>query len=169
MLHCPIFLTSTFLNKSIFCVAGTAEFCQRTAWLSLTWWRRCRSRAHCSMSRASSRRSTKGWSNCPSAATILCAHVDLAGRRLLNACPGYFPLYHCYSIDAFDSLPVHSSQITTEVFLHLRYEGTDCALMVTAAGYQSNAQSCRAGDFRSSFTKRLAVDLLTCTEASTIA
>lgn len=50
--------------------------------------------------------------------------------------------------------PVRSGQITTEVFLHLRYEGTDCALMVTAAGYPSNAQSCRAGDFRSSFTKR---------------
>uniref|UniRef100_A0A8C4NR60 5-oxoprolinase, ATP-hydrolysing n=1 Tax=Dicentrarchus labrax TaxID=13489 RepID=A0A8C4NR60_DICLA len=44
--------------------------------------------------------------------------------------------------------------ITTEVFLHLRYEGTDCALMVTAAGYPSNAQSCLAGDFRSAFTKR---------------
>uniref|UniRef100_A0A3Q1FS04 5-oxoprolinase, ATP-hydrolysing n=1 Tax=Acanthochromis polyacanthus TaxID=80966 RepID=A0A3Q1FS04_9TELE len=46
-----------------------------------------------------------------------------------------------------------SGQITTEVFLHLRYEGTDCALMVTAAGYPSNNQSCRAGDFRSAFTK----------------
>uniref|UniRef100_A0AAX7VRR6 5-oxoprolinase, ATP-hydrolysing n=1 Tax=Astatotilapia calliptera TaxID=8154 RepID=A0AAX7VRR6_ASTCA len=47
-----------------------------------------------------------------------------------------------------------SGQITTEVFLHMRYEGTDCALMVTAAGYPSNARSCRAGDFRSAFTKR---------------
>lgn len=47
-----------------------------------------------------------------------------------------------------------SAQITTEVFLHLRYEGTDCALMVTSAGYPSNAQSCQAGDFRSAFTKR---------------
>lgn len=47
-----------------------------------------------------------------------------------------------------------SGQITAEVFLHLRYEGTDCALMVTAAGHPSNAQSCQAGDFRSSFTKR---------------
>ncbi|KAG9332089.1 hypothetical protein JZ751_015865, partial [Albula glossodonta] len=28
-----------------------------------------------------------------------------------------------------------SSQITTEVFLHLRYEGTDCALMVTASAF----------------------------------
>uniref|UniRef100_A0A671WKM9 5-oxoprolinase, ATP-hydrolysing n=1 Tax=Sparus aurata TaxID=8175 RepID=A0A671WKM9_SPAAU len=44
--------------------------------------------------------------------------------------------------------------ITTEVFLHLRYEGTDCALMVTSAGYPSDAQSCQAGDFRSAFTKR---------------
>uniref|UniRef100_A0A3P9MIX4 5-oxoprolinase, ATP-hydrolysing n=1 Tax=Oryzias latipes TaxID=8090 RepID=A0A3P9MIX4_ORYLA len=47
-----------------------------------------------------------------------------------------------------------SDQITTDVFLHLRYEGTDCALMVTNAGYPSNAQSCRSGDFRSAFTKR---------------
>ncbi|XP_030612473.1 5-oxoprolinase isoform X2 [Archocentrus centrarchus] len=47
-----------------------------------------------------------------------------------------------------------SGQITTEVFLHMRYEGTDCALMVTAAGYPNNAQSSRAGDFRSAFTKR---------------
>ncbi|KAF7661762.1 hypothetical protein LDENG_00253540 [Lucifuga dentata] len=47
-----------------------------------------------------------------------------------------------------------SSQITTEVFLHLRYEGTDCTLMVTAAGFPSNEQSCRAGDFRTAFTKR---------------
>lgn len=55
-----------------------------------------------------------------------------------------------------------SGQITTEVFLHLRYEGTDCALMVTAAGYPSNAQSCLAGDFRGAFTKRLALCLLIC-------
>ncbi|XP_076146266.1 5-oxoprolinase [Alosa pseudoharengus] len=47
-----------------------------------------------------------------------------------------------------------SAQIKTEVFLHLRYEKTDCALMVTATGYPGNSQSCRAGDFRSAFTKR---------------
>ncbi|KAG7262937.1 hypothetical protein CRUP_008717 [Coryphaenoides rupestris] len=32
-----------------------------------------------------------------------------------------------------------SSLISSEVFLHLRYEGTDCALMVSAHGYPSNA------------------------------
>ncbi|XP_061778000.1 5-oxoprolinase isoform X2 [Nerophis ophidion] len=48
----------------------------------------------------------------------------------------------------------NSGQITTEVFLHLRYEGTDCALMVTADGYPGNQRTCRAGDFRSAFTKR---------------
>uniref|UniRef100_A0AAY4E9F1 5-oxoprolinase n=1 Tax=Denticeps clupeoides TaxID=299321 RepID=A0AAY4E9F1_9TELE len=47
-----------------------------------------------------------------------------------------------------------STQIQTELFLHLRYEGTDCALMVTANGYPSNAQSCHSGDFRSAFNKR---------------
>ncbi|KAG9267554.1 5-oxoprolinase [Astyanax mexicanus] len=46
------------------------------------------------------------------------------------------------------------SQISTEVFLHMRYEGTDCALMVNASGYPGHAQSCQAGDFRTSFTKR---------------
>lgn len=80
----------------------------------------------------------------------------------------YLPLHRCYSRDALCLRPVRSGQITAEVFLHLRYEGTDCALMVTAAGYPSNAQSCQAGDFRSSFTKRLAVDLRTRTEASII-
>uniref|UniRef100_A0A3Q1IL25 5-oxoprolinase, ATP-hydrolysing n=1 Tax=Anabas testudineus TaxID=64144 RepID=A0A3Q1IL25_ANATE len=40
-----------------------------------------------------------------------------------------------------------SSQITTEVFLHMRYKGTDCALMVNAVDHVSKAQSCRAGDF----------------------
>ncbi|KAJ8387190.1 hypothetical protein AAFF_G00160020 [Aldrovandia affinis] len=47
-----------------------------------------------------------------------------------------------------------STQISTEVFLHLRYEGTDCALMVTAASHPGNAHSCRSGDFRTAFTKR---------------
>ncbi|KAK5603961.1 hypothetical protein CRENBAI_025397 [Crenichthys baileyi] len=47
-----------------------------------------------------------------------------------------------------------SAQIITEVFLHLRYEGTDCALMVTADGYPGHVHSCQAGDFRSAFTKR---------------
>nr|XP_040023452.1 5-oxoprolinase isoform X1 [Gasterosteus aculeatus aculeatus] len=47
-----------------------------------------------------------------------------------------------------------SGQITTEVFLHLRYKGTDCALMVTAAGYPADAKSCLAGDFRGAFTER---------------
>ncbi|CAL8292881.1 unnamed protein product [Lota lota] len=46
-----------------------------------------------------------------------------------------------------------SGQINMEVFLHLRYQGTDCALMVSADGYPGNAQSCRSGDFRSGFTK----------------
>lgn len=46
------------------------------------------------------------------------------------------------------------SQVSTEVFLHMRYEGTDCALMVNASGFPGHAQSCQAGDFRTSFTKR---------------
>lgn len=161
-------MTAAFLNESFFCAADTAEFCRRTAWPSPTWWRRCRSRARCSTSSASSRRSTRGWSSSPSVAATPCARVDLAGGRLESSCRRYLPLHRCCSHDALCLRPVRSGQITTEVFLHLRYEGTDCALMVTAAGYPSNAQSCQAGDFRSSFTKRLAIDLRTCTEASII-
>ncbi|KAG5268176.1 hypothetical protein AALO_G00209110 [Alosa alosa] len=56
--------------------------------------------------------------------------------------------------DTLQTRGFSSAQIKTEVFLHLRYEKTDCALMVTATGYPGNSQSCRAGDFRSAFTKR---------------
>ncbi|XP_056627457.1 5-oxoprolinase [Triplophysa dalaica] len=47
-----------------------------------------------------------------------------------------------------------SCQISTEVFLHMRYEGTDCALMVTAADHPCDSLSCSSGDFRKAFTKR---------------
>uniref|UniRef100_A0AAR2JUP6 5-oxoprolinase, ATP-hydrolysing n=1 Tax=Pygocentrus nattereri TaxID=42514 RepID=A0AAR2JUP6_PYGNA len=47
-----------------------------------------------------------------------------------------------------------SSQISTAVFLHMRYEGTDCALMVNTSDYPAHAQSCQSGDFRTAFTKR---------------
>ncbi|RLU22243.1 hypothetical protein DMN91_004521 [Ooceraea biroi] len=45
------------------------------------------------------------------------------------------------------------SQIKTESFLHLRYEGTDCALMCTA-DRDSNKTGTRHGDFLASFLKR---------------
>ncbi|XP_030205201.1 5-oxoprolinase [Gadus morhua] len=56
--------------------------------------------------------------------------------------------------DTLGARSFSSGQINMEVFLHLRYQGTDCALMVSADGYPGNAQSCRSGDFRSGFTKR---------------
>lgn len=46
------------------------------------------------------------------------------------------------------------SQISTEAFLHLRYERTDCAFMCTAKGYPGNKNSCCAGDFRTAFCDR---------------
>ncbi|XP_029442000.1 5-oxoprolinase [Rhinatrema bivittatum] len=46
------------------------------------------------------------------------------------------------------------SQIDTEAFLHLRYEGTDCALMCSARGHPATGDSCRAGDFKEAFTTR---------------
>lgn len=48
----------------------------------------------------------------------------------------------------------NSSQIQTEPFLHLRYAGTDCALMCSAAGYPPTPNSCRAGDFGAAFAEQ---------------
>nr|XP_015209776.1 PREDICTED: 5-oxoprolinase isoform X1 [Lepisosteus oculatus] len=56
--------------------------------------------------------------------------------------------------DMLRSRGFSSSQISTEVFLHLRYERTDCALMVSSCGYPGNSQSCRSGDFLTAFTDR---------------
>ncbi|NXK01089.1 OPLA oxoprolinase, partial [Corythaixoides concolor] len=49
-------------------------------------------------------------------------------------------------------------QIRTEAFLHLRYEGTDCALMCSAKGHPPTPDSCRAGDFLAAFTSRYMVE-----------
>ncbi|XP_015426864.1 PREDICTED: 5-oxoprolinase, partial [Myotis davidii] len=46
------------------------------------------------------------------------------------------------------------SQIRTEGFLHLRYQGTDCALMVSAHQHPATARSPRAGDFGAAFVER---------------
>ncbi|XP_012578324.1 PREDICTED: 5-oxoprolinase [Condylura cristata] len=48
----------------------------------------------------------------------------------------------------------YTSQIGTERFLHLRYQGTDCALMVSAQQHPATARSPRAGDFGAAFTER---------------
>lgn len=45
------------------------------------------------------------------------------------------------------------NRIVTECFLHLRYEGTDCALMCTPS-YQTNLPGPKHGDFASSFVER---------------
>ncbi|MBN3300414.1 OPLA oxoprolinase, partial [Amia calva] len=57
-------------------------------------------------------------------------------------------------MDALRKHGFSSAQVSCEVFLHLRYDRTDCALMVSARGYPSSAQSCHAGDFRSAFMDR---------------
>ncbi|XP_078458013.1 5-oxoprolinase isoform X1 [Lampetra planeri] len=46
------------------------------------------------------------------------------------------------------------SQIHTEVFLHMRYERTDCALMCSACGFPVNEASSSYGDFLEAFTQR---------------
>ncbi|XP_064641075.1 5-oxoprolinase-like [Lineus longissimus] len=47
-----------------------------------------------------------------------------------------------------------SSQIQAEAFLHLRYQGTDCALMCSAEGYPADKNSSSYGDFAKGFTDR---------------
>lgn len=46
------------------------------------------------------------------------------------------------------------SQIKTESFLHLRYDGTDCALMCTSVDRNSENETTRHGDFLSPFLER---------------
>ncbi|KAL6260479.1 hypothetical protein P5V15_008004 [Pogonomyrmex californicus] len=46
------------------------------------------------------------------------------------------------------------SQIKTESFLHLRYEGTDCALMCTPINQNSKIITTRHGDFLATFLER---------------
>jgi len=47
-----------------------------------------------------------------------------------------------------------SEHIETTPFLHLRYHGTDCALMCTANQHTKSATSCAHGDFYSAFLDR---------------
>ncbi|XP_027563219.1 5-oxoprolinase-like, partial [Neopelma chrysocephalum] len=56
--------------------------------------------------------------------------------------------------DALREQGFAEEQIQTESFLHLRYEGTDCALMCSARGHPAHPGSCRAGDFLAAFTAR---------------
>ncbi|XP_074000836.1 LOW QUALITY PROTEIN: 5-oxoprolinase [Numenius arquata] len=60
--------------------------------------------------------------------------------------------------DALRAQGFTGEQIRTEAFLHLRYEGTDCALMCSAKGYPPTPDSCRAGDFLAAFTSRYLVE-----------
>lgn len=46
-----------------------------------------------------------------------------------------------------------ASRIQVEYFLHMRYEGTDCALMVTPSGKISE-NSLKHGDFLTTFVER---------------
>ncbi|XP_066031041.1 LOW QUALITY PROTEIN: 5-oxoprolinase [Chamaea fasciata] len=45
-------------------------------------------------------------------------------------------------------------QIHTEPFLHLRYDGTDCALMVSPRGHPAHPGTCDTGDFLGAFIDR---------------
>ncbi|NWU98761.1 OPLA oxoprolinase, partial [Upupa epops] len=60
--------------------------------------------------------------------------------------------------DALRAQGFGGEQIYTEAFLHLRYEGTDCALMCSAKGHPATPSSCRSGDFLAAFTNRYLVE-----------
>lgn len=45
-------------------------------------------------------------------------------------------------------------QIHTEAYLHLRYEGTDCALMCTVSPVSKAKKTCKHGDFKKTFIER---------------
>ncbi|KAK7115257.1 5-oxoprolinase-like [Littorina saxatilis] len=47
-----------------------------------------------------------------------------------------------------------SERIETQVFLHLRYHGTDCALMVPTENFPATSTSSRHGDFMAAFLER---------------
>uniref|UniRef100_A0A5F8H024 5-oxoprolinase, ATP-hydrolysing n=1 Tax=Monodelphis domestica TaxID=13616 RepID=A0A5F8H024_MONDO len=53
-----------------------------------------------------------------------------------------------------DTVHIHRSQIQTEKFLHLRYQRTDCALMVSARRHPPTPYSSQEGDFGTAFTER---------------
>ncbi|KAL4690132.1 hypothetical protein H8957_004105 [Semnopithecus entellus] len=57
-------------------------------------------------------------------------------------------------VDALQAQGFPRSQISIESFLHLRYQGTDCALMVSAHQHPATARSPRAGDFGAAFVER---------------
>uniref|UniRef100_A0A8C3UFQ2 5-oxoprolinase n=1 Tax=Catharus ustulatus TaxID=91951 RepID=A0A8C3UFQ2_CATUS len=56
--------------------------------------------------------------------------------------------------DALRGQGFADEQIVTEPFLHMRYDGTDGALMVSARGHPARPDTCQAGDFLGAFTER---------------
>ncbi|XP_003760578.2 5-oxoprolinase isoform X1 [Sarcophilus harrisii] len=57
-------------------------------------------------------------------------------------------------VEALQAQGFPRSQIYTERFLHLRYQGTDCAIMVSARRHPPTSHSPREGDFGAAFTER---------------
>ncbi|KAH0617312.1 hypothetical protein JD844_015349 [Phrynosoma platyrhinos] len=57
-------------------------------------------------------------------------------------------------MEALEAQGFARSQISTEPFLHLRYERTDCALMCSAKGHPATPKSCCRGDFGAAFAAR---------------
>ncbi|CAG9792777.1 unnamed protein product [Diatraea saccharalis] len=78
----------------------------------------------------------------------------------LKYCPENFPeldrqldVLSAVCKDKLRAQGFEESQIITEPYLHLRYAGTDCALMVAPSDKQ-NTTACRHGDFYGAFIER---------------
>ena len=55
---------------------------------------------------------------------------------------------------------VDSEQIETQPFLHMRYDRTDCALMIPSNNYPASESSCKTGDFKPAFQERYCLYLI---------
>ncbi|XP_060073815.1 5-oxoprolinase-like [Ylistrum balloti] len=47
-----------------------------------------------------------------------------------------------------------NKQVETQPFLHMRYDRTDCALMISSEGHPAGPGTCKYGDFRKAFQER---------------
>lgn len=78
----------------------------------------------------------------------------MGGTTLLLVKPPLLCISTLYCIDIY--VPIcflYRNEIHTTPFLHMRYDGTDCALMVTPSDTAQNFES-RYGNFGTSFTSR---------------
>ena len=65
-----------------------------------------------------------------------------------------FCFWILYQFTGHNQRVIFRERIDTQVFLHLRYQGTDCALMVSVNDFPATPTSSRHGDFLAAFLNR---------------